>query len=266
MMKSACRRDDHRDSVPDRQHVARTSEQEAPMLRTPILALAAAGILAAASARATEYTLFANLCLPDLGGRSADACPARALLNLPQAWPRGGTAVVLLTQAPVPDAPRDPLVAALLSENIAVLELVPAALATPSDGGAAAAPDPVAGLFRALIALRRHEGAGTVIAIGFGEGASIALEAVSEEQAEQHLGNGGDRYAAAMAFRDGPAAFVRGTAAVREWRLAVLCEAIGLAAGTPATEIEPLAWADGCYTTLLGRPRPGSPMVAKLRR
>jgi hypothetical protein len=153
MMKSACRRDDHRDSVPDRQHVARTSEQEAPMLRTPILALAAAGILAAASAGATEYTLFANLCLPDLGGRSADACPARALLNLPQAWPR-----------------------------------------------------------------------------------------------------------------DGPAAFVLGTAAVREWRLAVLCEAIGLAAGTPATESEPLAWADGCYTTLLGRPRPGSPMVAKLRR
>jgi hypothetical protein len=105
-----------------------------------------------------------------------------------------------------------------------------------------------------------------VVAIGFGAGASIALEAASEEQAEQHLGNGGDRYAAVMAFRDGPAAFVRGTAAVPQWRLAVLCDALALAAGTPAQRMEPLLWTDACYEALLGRPRPGLPAIARMGR
>lgn len=237
------------------------------MLRTSILALATAGTLAAAPAPATEYTLFANICLPDLGGRASEACPARALLNLPQAWPRGGTAVALLTAAPVPDAPRDPLVAALLSENIAVLELVPAALVQPGDGdaGEASTVDAVAGLFRGLLALRRGEGAGTVIAVGFGAGAASALEAAAEEQASRHLGSGTDRFAAAMAFDGGTASFVRGTAEVRAWRLAVACEAIRLAAGTPAMGDEPLLWSEACYERLLGRPRPGIAVRAEAR-
>jgi hypothetical protein len=238
------------------------------MLRGTLLALAAAGTIAAAPARATEYTLFANICLPDLAGAATGHCPARALLNLPQAWPRGGTAVALLTAAPVPDAPRDPLVAALLAENIAVLEVVPATLAPPAEGDAGDAPavDPVAGLYRALVALRRSEGAGTVIAVGFGEGAAAVLEAASEEEARRHLGDAADRFAAAMLFRGGVAEFVRGTAEAREWRLAVACEAIRLAAGTPATGNEPLIWSDHCYARLLGRARPGVAAKAQAAR
>ncbi|WP_144185648.1 hypothetical protein [Elioraea rosea] len=228
------------------------------MLRTAMLGLVASATLTTASP-ATEYTLFSNLCLPAASGVTAQACASSALLNLPQGWLAGDGAVALLTTVPLRDAPRDRIVAALLSYGLAVLELVPAVLA--EDGGepeAMAEPDLAAGMLRALVALKRVAGAGIVVGIGFGPGAPAAVAALSEDLARRELGAAGERFSAGLGFGEGPPAIVRNGATSPQLRLASVCEALG-AAGY-------VAWAEACYPALIDRPRPAAPMTARLSR
>lgn len=229
------------------------------MLRTTILGLALCGPLAAASAAATEYTLFSNLCLPEPGRASEAGCTSRALLNLPQGWLEGDGAVALLTIAPIRDAPRDPLVASLLGHGLAVLEIVPAVLADEvDDTGMAREPHLVDGMLRALAALKRVAGAGPVVAIGLGTAATRAVGVLSDEATLAQTTHATDRFVAVLGLGDGPPVILRNGAVAPQLRLAAVCEALAAAGQS--------GWAEACYPELLGRRRPGSPMAARLSR
>jgi hypothetical protein len=204
------------------------------MIRLRRLALATA-VLAAGPAAADEYTRFEPL--PVTGATrpgEAPGCEALALLNLPSSWRAGDAVVVMMTATRVPDATRDPLVAALLGERAAVLEL-PADRCTPAD--------PLAGAFGALAALRQVAGAGLVVAVGYGPGGRTALAAVREEEAAARLGPGGPRYAAAAAIGEGAPAFALGaaqpSAEAAPRRLALFCDALGAVAGGLAEALRP---------------------------
>ncbi|MCU0987662.1 MAG: hypothetical protein MUC89_22500 [Acetobacteraceae bacterium] len=236
------------------------------MSRNALLGIAAAAAMSASPVSAGEYTLFTTLCLPDIQRESPAGCLGRALLNVPAGWQLGSSAVALLTAASVPDAPRDPLVAALLSANVAVLEVVPATLAHVDEAAPDQPVEPVTGMLAALLALKHGTGAGTVVAIGLGRGAHAAIDAASEREAARRLDGRAERYAAAMALHEGPAAYALGGGETNQFRLAVICEALAHAAGTPVTAAEPLVWADDCYAALVGRARPGLPATARLPR
>ncbi|WP_198378916.1 hypothetical protein, partial [Neoroseomonas rubea] len=141
--------------------------------------------LAAAPAVAGEYTTYRLLDIVQATAGPDPGCRATALLNLPTGWHSGDAAVVLLTAAPMVDATRDRLVAALLEEQAAVLEVVTAPC--PENGASDAAGDALG----ALRALHVTEGAGLVVAIGYGPGGRAASAAA--EEAERRLGPGGPR-------------------------------------------------------------------------
>ncbi|WP_198372326.1 hypothetical protein [Roseomonas rosulenta] len=195
-----------------------------------------AALMSAPPALANEYARFESVVVvPATRPGEAAGCASRALLNLPPAWRAGDAAVVMLAPWRTPDPARDRLVAALLFEEAAVLELsiepCPAA-ETPE------AVDPVPEAFGALSALRRFSGAGLVVAIGYGAVARRILDTVADHEAGGRLGSDGPRFAAAAAFDGGAPAFALGAAQPpRERspvRLGMLCDALGSVAGEVA--------------------------------
>jgi len=219
------------------------------------LALIAA-CLAAAPALADEYTRFEPLIVTPAARPGEPAgCTAMALLNLPQTWRAGDAAVVMLAPWQTPDPARDRLVAALLAEQAAVLEL---AIAPCPGTETAASADPVAEALGALAALRWRAEAGVVVAIGYGSGARRMLATVEDAEAQARLGLGGPRFAAAAAFGDGAPIFVLGAEQrPREHapaRLGMLCDALGSVAGAlaEAERSAPAATATHCRTALAG--------------
>jgi hypothetical protein len=194
------------------------------MIRRSILA---GLVLAASPAFAGEYTTYSVLDVAQAAG-----CDAPALLNLPAGWSSGDAAVVLLTAAPLVDATRDGLVAALLAEQAAVLEMVPSPCA---DGSR---PDAAGAALGALRALHVTEGAGLVIAIGYGPGGRAALAAADEAQAAARLGPSGPRFAATLAIGDGPPTMLPGPeqppALRAPLRLSLLCDTLAQAGAATA--------------------------------
>ena len=147
-------------------------------------ALAAALACPAAHASATEHArlepLWIDAAAPG-GGAAGRTVPA--LLNVPPAWMVGDAAVLVLSDGPWPGLARERLVAGLLGEAAAVLELDVAAARGSSPGEEATGPQATtAGLLpdvRAAVAtLRRDAGAGLVVrSQGLGH-ARVAVEHV----------------------------------------------------------------------------------------
>ncbi len=212
-----------------------------------LASVAALALGAATPASGGEYTTFHPLWVtPAAVPGAAPGCRSVSLLNLPAGWQPGDVAVVLMTTAPVVDPLRDPLVAALLHENTAVLEIVAAPdrhCATEDDVDAAVSSpfDPVAHLLGALRVVTRDGGAGMAIAVGYGPGTAMALDAVRDDVAGRYLGAHTVRYAASAVLGDGPARF-----ALREpragqgvpVRVGVLCEAIRQAGHGPDAQAQ----------------------------
>jgi hypothetical protein len=227
------------------------------MAPTPSVALAAAAFLSAAVAEASDYTHYAQLCLPGIGrdvgaaGPMSD-CVATALLSTPAGWQSGGGAVVLRAVGSLPKLGRDPLVAALIEAHTAVLELHPGRLDPalgPAEDRDPDAPEPgVAVAFvRGLAALRRQVGAGSVVAIGYGEGARAALDAVAGTDPGRPAGGG--HFAAAAALADGTARFVRSVGEpLPSVPLGVVCAAIAAAEERPRTGL-----GEACFHAMAGR-------------
>jgi hypothetical protein len=183
--------------------------------------------LAATPAIAGEYTTFRLLDVTQAVAGPSAGCRGTALLNLPAGWSAGDSAVVLLTAAPLVDATRDGLVAALLEDKAAVLEML---ISHCGEDGAA---DAVGAALGGLRALRASERAGTVVAIGYGPGGRAAMAAAAEPEAAARLGPGGPRFAAILVIGDGPPAMQAGPAqppAMRApQRLALLCDTLAQA-------------------------------------
>lgn len=206
--------------------------------RLASVALAAA--LATAPAVANEYTHFSQVRVTPLGDEGLPRCATDAMLSLPPAWQPGDAAVVVVSTSSRPDAMRDPIVAALLLENAAVLELIPGGCEGATDARADAA-DAFAGGLAAL----RGSGAGFVVAIGQGEaGAAAAMDMVRESAAASRLGPAGPRFAAAVGLGGAAPAFAAGVMSARigQARLGAFCdtlaeaEPVGAAGAARCTE------------------------------
>lgn len=235
------------------------------MIRTSALAsFAALALGAAAPASGGEYTTFHPLWVtPATGPGAPSGCRSVALLNLPAGWQPGDVAVVLMTTAPVADPLRDPLVAALLQEGAAVLEIVSAPgrlcwAEDEEDEVASAPPDPIADLLGALRAVTFDGGAGMAIAIGYGTGTAMALDAVRDDVAAHYLGARTVRFAAGAVLGDGPPRFVLRpprTGQRASVRLGVLCEALRQVGSGPdaAAQTQQETTVEACRATLAGR-------------
>ena len=193
---------------------------------------------AAIPAGAMEYTRFEMLPVAPVprAGEPPD-CTTFALFNLPPVWMPGDAAVVMLSALRVPNPARNRLVAALLFEHAAVLEIAPV-LCTGAEEQAAEVPaDPVAAALGALVALRVIAGAGLVVAMGHGPEGRHVLAAVEEAEAAARLGASGPRFAAAVALGDGQPIFALGAPQPQSehapGRLNLLCEALGAVASEP---------------------------------
>lgn len=138
--------------------------------------------LAGGLAAAQEFPLTHALWIRPAAAPPGEALPG--LLTLPPGWSTGDAAVVVLRRRDVAAAGPAALVAALLDAAAAVLELDP--------GDEPAAPL----LAGALEALRGTQGAGLVVAIGFGPLGEAAL--------------GAGHIAAGIALDDGRARFRAG--------------------------------------------------------
>lgn len=236
------------------------------MIRCRTKATVAALLLGAATpAAGGEYTTFHPLWVtPATVAGAPGGCRSVALLNLPAGWQPGDTVVVLMTGTPIADPLRDPLVAALLLEQAAVLEIVSAPgrpCASGDDPDAAASPpfDPVADLLGALRAVTRDAGAGLAIAVGYGPGTASALDAVQDDVAARYLGAHTVRFAAGATLGDGPARFVlRPPPAGRRApvRVGVLCEALRQVggAGEAQTRMAGAATVEACRTAFIAEP------------
>jgi hypothetical protein len=156
---------------------------------------------------------------------------------VPPGWSSGDAAVILSPGA-WPEGLRDRLVAAMLESGAAVLEL---GLARAGGGGTGAlALDMIGG----LRLLRDVEGAGLVVAIGFGAGGDAALAAERVAPAEA------DGFAAAVRLGPDMPAFASGTVPEAEaWpvRVPLFC---GVLAGVLPTDAA--AFATSCEAGLRG--------------
>uniref|UniRef100_UPI0018DEF981 hypothetical protein n=1 Tax=Neoroseomonas rubea TaxID=2748666 RepID=UPI0018DEF981 len=166
----------------------------------------AAAVLAAgfacAPAIADEYVTYEHL---DVTLAATPECRTGAVVSLPSSWRSGDGAVVLVAEESLNDTARDQLVAVLLAQRAAVLELVPVPCPTLRAGR-----DAVAAAARgALDAITRVAGAGPVVAIGYGRGTATVLELVREPMAGEPDGRG-PRYVAAVAIGGRAPAFARG--------------------------------------------------------
>jgi hypothetical protein len=201
----------------------------------------ALGASLAGAVRANEYTSYQAIDLTPRGAGGEARCTRMALLNLPAGWQAGDAVVVMI--AAVQDTARDQLVAAMLAEQAAVLEVPPAAapaacLFDRPEAAALAPPADALGLvLGGLAAARQRAGGGLVVAIGHGPAGAVALEATEDGVAADRLGPGGPRFAAGLALGDGPAMFrLGGTPATAEraaLRLGLLCDAIARSGVAP---------------------------------
>ncbi|NMJ41000.1 hypothetical protein GWK16_07095 [Roseomonas sp. JC162] len=197
----------------------------------------AAGCLAAVPAAATEYTRFQPIpYVTTLTG-----CAGVALMNVPQGWQPGHLAALLLADTTRPDAQRDALLALLLQDGAAVVEVALGAHAACDGERDAlldlAPPEDPLGVVFALLGAARRAGAGPVVAIGVGPGAGVVADAAREDVAARYLPQGAPRFAAAAAVAGPQAAFLLGPPAERRdgapSRFQRLCGALGGAEGTP---------------------------------
>jgi hypothetical protein len=161
---------------------------------------------------------------------------------LPSAWDTGDAAAVLVTDGRDPEPERERLTAALLAEGAAILELDTAAVGV----GTNLLPT----LFGALTMLRRHQGSGPVVLLGWGAAADAVLAAAREDVAAVHTRAAWPRFAAAVALAPGVRGFAAGTAPPPEqdWapRAAILCRLLSAyadedAAGTLRSCLDELA-------------------------
>lgn len=196
--------------------------------------------VAATAQQLTEHVRLEVLPLrPTVAGEvphpSADKDIA-ALLHIPGGWSVLDAAAILIDDPAWPATARNRLLAALLDQGAAVLELD---LRAPPGRGAdstfAAQPagnsDVLDGVFGALVALKTEAGAGLVVAFGYGATGDAALPAALEATAERHLGfpRGleGPRFAALGRVGPGRPAFAVGAAlpGAEQWplRAPLLC-------------------------------------------
>lgn len=227
-----------------------------------LIAMALAIGLTVRPATAYEFTTFEAL---DVIMPAAPRCHAPALLSLPPAWSIGDGAVVLLMPEPMRDAARDQLVAALLAERAAVLEVVP-----PSCVSIRTGRDTVrAAALGALDAMTTTVGAGPLVVIGYGRGGGAVLD-VAREPAASLLGANGPRYVAAISLGDGAPTFVVGSssreASQIRTRLAALCNALSFSAGAMGSTLErdaPTMAAETCRATMARPVLPGATVAGR---
>lgn len=218
----------------------------------PVAALAAALAFSAAPVSATEHTRMEPVWIDTVAPDGAAGHTIPALLNLPPSWMIGDAAVLVLSDGPWPGLARERLVARLLGEGAAVLELDVTAARGFSPENARMGPPATAGellpdVRGAVETLRRDAGAGLVVALGHGAGGDAA---VLEAEAERASQPGGGDIAAAASLGPGPAHFALGGAAPgRGWpfRAGLLCEMLA----TEALPFEPGAGAE-CRRALVG--------------
>lgn len=210
---------------------------------------------AAAGAGATEYTrmepVWIDAVSPD--GTAGHTIPA--LLNVPPAWMVGDAAVVVLSDGPWPGLARERMVAALLGEGAAVLELdvTTARGFSPENatmGPPATAEELLPDVRGVADTLRRDAGAGLVVAVGHGAGGDAAVLAADLERAARPPA-AGPAIAAAASLGPGPGQFALGGAATGQgWqtRARLLCGVLA----AEALPFEPDAEAN-CRQALIGQ-------------
>jgi hypothetical protein len=232
------------------------------------LIAAALGATLAGPAPANEYTAYQAVDLTPRGAGGEAGCTRLALLNLPAGWQAGDAVVVMV--AAVHDTGRDHLIAAMLAEQAAVLEVPPAAPAAclfeRPEAAASAPPADALGMMLGGLAAARHQaGGGLVVAIGHGPAGVVALEAAEESAAADRLGPDGPRFAAALVLGNGPATFrLGGPPATPEraaMRLGLLCDAIARSGLAPGA-----ADARTCVSQLASEAAGGPASQVSLRR
>ncbi len=197
-----------------------------PQTRLPILGDPGSGFLASAPGEplaagdGADNARFLPLRIglapaPPAEGHGGDL---PGLLTLPATWQPGGPAVILLLDGPALPQVHDRLVAALVGQGDAVLELQAMEQRLPA-------------LFGALIALRRDLGAGWVAAVGEGPTAQTVLLALDTQVAADFTGQAGPRLGAAVALGDRMPDFARSeqetAQAEAPLHLRRLCRAVG---------------------------------------
>ncbi|MBR0674389.1 hypothetical protein [Neoroseomonas soli] len=198
------------------------------MLPHRLAAATLAAMLAAAPGLADEYATYQQVEFTPVGAGGMPACTSSALLNRPDAWVPGDAAVVMLGTGPQLDRGRDPLLAALLSERAAVLEVTPGTCETSSTT-ADTKTDALDALAGALVALRQA-GAGMVVAIGFGGTATAAtVEAMDGSALAGRFGPDGPRFAAGFGVEAGTPVFAPPGRESAGGRLDLLCRALAQA-------------------------------------
>lgn len=178
----------------------------------PVLAGLAAPAAAWDQATA-EHATFAPLWYRVGASSDGHECHAMGLLNLPPARSGGDAAAVVVTARGLRDARRDMLVAALLHEGAAVLEIVAGAVArcgVAEEASLPAAPSDVLAELRAARHALAEHGAGLIVAIGYGAQGEPALDAAALERAG---GSPGGRLVAAASITDGTVRVARGAPA-----------------------------------------------------
>lgn len=163
-------------------------------LTLPALAMLP-GLLGGVAAAADEYAVFRNIPIVEARqGETNAATPAMALITLPSNWRAGGAAaVVVADRADTEAGLRDRLVAGLVTDGVAVLELM-----LPGD-----ADRDLPVLFGALRELAREVGAARVVAVGTGQAAEVVLAAGAAGATVRHLGADGLRFAQVIDLRPG---------------------------------------------------------------
>ena len=179
--------------------------------RSPALAAVFAALACStAPAAAREHTRVEAFWVSAAGsdGRTGHTVPA--LLNLPGGWMAGDAAALVLSDGPWPGSSRERLVAALLEEGAAVLELdVNTARGISPERARAGTPPAPAELVievrDAVAALQRDATAGLVVALGHAAGGEAAMLAAAAARREP-----ADGLAAGASLGPGPAAFALG--------------------------------------------------------
>ena len=210
--------------------------------RSPAFAAAAAFALLTPSAPAfaQEHTRTEPVWIEDVGPDGEESRTVPALLNLPPGWMIGDAAALVLSDAPWPGLAREKLVSALLDEGAAVLEFDANAARGFGPENPRVGPEPTAAelaldVRAAVETLRRHTGAGLVVALGHGVGGDAAVLAASLERTAA-LPDGAGLVAAAS-LGPGPAGFALGGAApgggwpIRAERLCNVLAAVAPASG-----------------------------------
>ena len=221
---------------------------------TALIAAFAALAAAAPAARATAYTRMEPVWIDSLAPDGTVDRTVPALLNLPPGWMFGDAAVVVVYDGTWPGYANDHLVAALLGEAAAVLELDVNSARGFSPENARTGPSATAGellpdLRAAAQTLRRDVGAGLVVAVGQGPGGEAAVLAAASEWTAPPNAIAG--FAAGAPMGPGPARFALGGAAVGPgWpvRAGLLCGVLA----TEAVPSKPDAEAE-CRRALIGR-------------